>query len=58
MTTYLVTQYLGLDQHRSIDKDVVAAIPNIEPQPAQRFTIKISPLAKTHFLLDMNEALY
>jgi hypothetical protein len=51
MTTYRVTQYLGFDPRLGMDKSVVAAIPNIEPPPAHRLTNKISPLAKTHFLL-------
>jgi hypothetical protein len=34
-----------------IDKGFVLAIPNIEPPPAHGHTNKISPLAKTHFLL-------
>jgi hypothetical protein len=51
MTTCRVAQYLGFDPRLGTDQGVVPAIPNIEPPPAAGLTNKISPLAKTHFLL-------
>jgi hypothetical protein len=41
-----------------VDKDFVPAIPNMGPLPAHGPTNKISPLAKTHFLLKISAKHY
>ena len=50
-SAYGVTPYLGFNPRMGIDKGVVPAIPNMGPLTAHGPISKISPLAKTHFLL-------
>ena len=51
---YGVAPYWGFNPRMGIDKGVVPAIPNMGPLPAHGPTNKISPLAKTHFLLKIS----